>query len=214
MTSIMTSRQASELDFALERNGWTAQDVKEVSTGNMLEQLLLVVKGFAEVSVVNHAINCNKDPLMKRGFKLKKHNRNGVLEAKTRGGDLYLDNLKVKASLFEGQVYGNVATMPTGYQILKKVKDKRVLNANVLDDFLKHRYLFPNNLRGLSEENHASCVSFTFWGTIYEDVGYSPERGECVRILFFHSKGNEFGYRYRKLSERWGPRDYSLTLSD
>lgn len=49
--SIMTSRQASELDFAFERNGWTAEDVKKVSAGNTLASLLLVVRGVAEVVV-------------------------------------------------------------------------------------------------------------------------------------------------------------------
>ncbi len=47
--SIMTSRQASELDFALERNGWTAEDVKKASGGDLLARLLLVVRDQAEV---------------------------------------------------------------------------------------------------------------------------------------------------------------------
>ena len=49
--SIMTSRQASELDFAFERNGWTSEDVKKVSGGDLLATLLLVVRGAAEVVV-------------------------------------------------------------------------------------------------------------------------------------------------------------------
>ena len=49
--AIMTSRQASELDFAFERNGWTSDDVKKVSGGNTLAQFLLVVRGRAQVIV-------------------------------------------------------------------------------------------------------------------------------------------------------------------
>ena len=49
--AIMTSRQASELDFALERNGWTSEDVKKVSGGDLLAELLLVVRGRAKVVV-------------------------------------------------------------------------------------------------------------------------------------------------------------------
>lgn len=49
--SIMTSRQASELDFAFERNGWTSEDVKKVSGGDVLTNLLLVVRGRARVVV-------------------------------------------------------------------------------------------------------------------------------------------------------------------
>ena len=47
----MTSRQAAEFDFALERNNWTAEDVKKMSEGDMLAKLLLVVRGRAEVVV-------------------------------------------------------------------------------------------------------------------------------------------------------------------
>jgi len=36
----MSSRQAAELDYAFERNGWTASDVKKLSAGDTLAQLL------------------------------------------------------------------------------------------------------------------------------------------------------------------------------
>lgn len=49
--AIMTSRQAAEFDFALERNGWTAEDVKKASGGDLLAKLLLVVRDRAEVVV-------------------------------------------------------------------------------------------------------------------------------------------------------------------
>ena len=49
--AIMTSRQASELDHAFERNGWTSEDVKKVSGGDLLTTLLLVVRDRAEVVV-------------------------------------------------------------------------------------------------------------------------------------------------------------------
>mgnify|MGYP001577279713 CR=1 FL=1 len=52
MNAIMTSRQAAELDFAFERNGYTADDVKKLSSGNLLARLLPVVKGNAEVKIV------------------------------------------------------------------------------------------------------------------------------------------------------------------
>lgn len=52
MNAIMTSRQAAELDFAFERNGYTADDVKKLSSGNLLAQLLPIVRGNAEVKIV------------------------------------------------------------------------------------------------------------------------------------------------------------------
>ena len=50
--AIMTSRQAAEFDHALERNGWTAEDVKKVSGGDLLARLLLVVRDLADVVVM------------------------------------------------------------------------------------------------------------------------------------------------------------------
>jgi hypothetical protein len=46
--AIMTSRQAAELDFAFERNGWTAKDVKALSEGNTLSKLHGIVLGIKE----------------------------------------------------------------------------------------------------------------------------------------------------------------------
>ena len=50
-TFIMSSRQSAELDHAFERNGWTADDVKKASGGDLLAKLLLVVRGRAEVVI-------------------------------------------------------------------------------------------------------------------------------------------------------------------
>lgn len=47
----MTTRQSAELDHALERNGWTAEDVKKVSRGHVLSCLLVVVRDLGKVSV-------------------------------------------------------------------------------------------------------------------------------------------------------------------
>ncbi len=51
MSAIMTSRQAAELDHAFERNGYTAEDVKRLSAGDMLARVLPVVRGRAKIVV-------------------------------------------------------------------------------------------------------------------------------------------------------------------
>jgi len=48
MPAIMTSRQAAELNHAFERNGWTAEDVKELSKGNTLAKILRDLRGQVE----------------------------------------------------------------------------------------------------------------------------------------------------------------------
>lgn len=49
MGFVMTSRQAAELDHALERNGWTAEEVKQLSSGDTLRALRAIVWGQAEI---------------------------------------------------------------------------------------------------------------------------------------------------------------------
>lgn len=46
--AIMTNRQAAELNYAFERNGWTASDVKELIKGNNLAKILINLRGQIE----------------------------------------------------------------------------------------------------------------------------------------------------------------------
>lgn len=50
--AIMTSRQAAELDFALERNGGTAKDIKKMSEGDTLAMILQFLRGNAEIILI------------------------------------------------------------------------------------------------------------------------------------------------------------------
>ena len=56
MSSVMTSRQASELDHAFERNHWTAEMVKRLSEGNILAQVAAVVLGHAVIQMVRRTV--------------------------------------------------------------------------------------------------------------------------------------------------------------
>ncbi len=49
--SVMTSRQAAELDYALERNGLTSNDVKEMSKGDFLTGVRQVFRGEAIIKM-------------------------------------------------------------------------------------------------------------------------------------------------------------------
>lgn len=48
-SAVMTSRQASELDFAFARNGWDATHVKELSKGTKAGEVLDVLNGDAKI---------------------------------------------------------------------------------------------------------------------------------------------------------------------
>lgn len=51
MGAVTTSRQAAELDFSFERNGFTAELVKKMSEGDFLTQVRLVLIGAATIVI-------------------------------------------------------------------------------------------------------------------------------------------------------------------
>ncbi len=51
----MSARQASELDFAFARNGWNAEEVKKLSTGDILSSVREVILGRSEIKPKEHA---------------------------------------------------------------------------------------------------------------------------------------------------------------
>ena len=65
-TFVMSVRQAAELDYALARNGWTPEEVKKLSTGNLLSDVREVLRGFAEIAfwresdmIINFSVTSN-----------------------------------------------------------------------------------------------------------------------------------------------------------
>jgi hypothetical protein len=55
--AVMSSRQAAELDHAMERNGWTASTVKLLSTGDNLTQILPFLEGRARIIDIRDLID-------------------------------------------------------------------------------------------------------------------------------------------------------------
>jgi hypothetical protein len=148
MGAVMTSRQAAELDHAFERNGYTAENVKKLSEGNILGDFLAVLLGHAEIKSIEHFINCDADPFIPGGWKVEEHKK---------GGQLKWDPKKVSLYLPKRQQNGKVIG---GNELREELKDQPVLNANVLDYLLANPHLIP-------EEWKNKYVFF--WGTIYRD---------------------------------------------
>lgn len=57
MGAIMTSRQAAELDHAFERNGLTAEDVKNLCKGKILADIREVLVGYAEIKPIKRELD-------------------------------------------------------------------------------------------------------------------------------------------------------------
>lgn len=88
-----------------------------------------------------------------------------------KGGKFIWGPSRVSLYLSERQKSGPYA----GWQLEDELKDKPVLNANVLDYLLAHPDLIPEDWKG---------KRVYFWGTIYQVEGF----GRHVRYLTFDEK--------------------------
>ncbi|MDP2705242.1 MAG: hypothetical protein U1D31_02780 [Patescibacteria group bacterium] len=153
MSAIMTSRQAAELDYAFERNRWTSEDVKKLSQGNILIQVLSVIKGYAEVRILKHVIDC-------KNYCYTPHD--GCRVQKFRKGGLFQwDPKKVELQVFSN---GKSDRYIARNEIQEEIESKPVLNANVLAYLLLYPKLIPDEWRGKNVH---------FPGTIYYINGLS-----------------------------------------
>ncbi len=97
-----------------------------------------------------YIIDTDKQPFIPEGLRIEKHIKGGKFEWNPAHVELYLS---------ENQKNGNYIT---GNQLLKELKGKPVLNANVLDYLLAHPELIPEDWKG---------KYVFFWGTLYRSSG-------------------------------------------
>lgn len=139
--------QAAELKLAFRRNGWNNAEIKTLSEGNVLAKVLQVIKGQAEIKMVEHLIDCDAAPFVPDGWSVKEHKKTGQLK---------FDPAKISLYLSKKQKKGVIG----GHNLHKELNNKPVMNANVLDDLLVHPELIPEEWKG---------KNIFFWGTIYRD---------------------------------------------
>lgn len=161
---VMSSRQAAELDHAFERNGWSSQEVKLLSSGDLLTSIRQVILGHAAITGVEHIIDCDATPYVPDGWKVEEHQKGGTFKWNATQVELYLTG---------GQKNGNVVE---GNKLRKELAGKPVLNANVLDYLLARPHLIPEEWKG---------KYVFFWGTVYRDSDGSL----CVRYLYWGGGG-------------------------
>jgi len=160
----MSSRQAAELDHAFERNGWTPQEVKLLSSGDLLANIRQVVLGRAFVTMVSHIIDCDADPYVPDGWSVEEHQKGGIFEWNVSQVELYLA---------AGQKNGK--ELEDG-KLRKELVGKPVLNANILDYLFAHPYLIPEEWKG---------KTIFFWGTVYRE----PNGHLRVSCLYWGGEG-------------------------
>lgn len=132
-----------------------------------MEGVQQLLSGNMELKVINHIIDCDKQPLIPYdGWKVEEH---------IKGGQFTWNPEKVKLFLSVNQKDGKSIE---GNKLRKELKDEPVMNANLLDYLLDHPNLIPEEWK-VDEKGNTRYVFF--WGTIYRySGGYL-----CVRYLYF-----------------------------
>jgi hypothetical protein len=110
-------------------------------------EYLGIIKGTHEIKAIEHCIDCDTTPMIPNGCSVEEYQKGGMLQ---------FDITKISLYLSRKQKNGSIK----GNKLCEELKDKKVLNANVLDYLLVNPHLIP-------EEWKRKAVFF--WGTIYRD---------------------------------------------
>lgn len=165
--------QAHELKLAFRRNGWTNADIKALSEGNFLANVLKLMKGQFETKPIEHLIDSDSAPFVPNGWTVEEHKK---------GGFFKFDPAKISLYLSKKQKKGIIG----GHDLRKELANKLVMNANVLDYLLAHPELIPEKWKG---------KYIFFWGTIYRNSGGNLR----VRCLCWY--GSEWFWLFRWLDD-------------
>ena len=163
--------QAHEFKLACRRAGITNADIKRMSEGDLLARLLPAIRGLGDVVINKYIVDLDAKPYVPDGWKVEEHTKDGQFE---------FDPTKIALYLDEDQQNGGVIV---GNKLRKKLKGKKVPNANLLEFYLAHPNLIPEEWKG---------KAVFFWGTIYRD-SYGRL---CVRYLIWDGGGWRWGYRW------------------
>ena len=173
--------QANELKLAFRRCGFSNEEVKHLSEGNILADVRRVLLGHAEIKIKEHVIDCDVNPMIPDGWTIEEH---------TKGGQLKWDPAKATLFLTDAQKNGVIE----GNELRKELAKEPVLNACVLDYLLAHPHLIPDSWK-VHEQGRTRFIYF--WGTIYR----GSDGNLCVRCLCWND-GRWSSY-FRWLGRVW-----------
>ncbi len=138
--------------------GWDREDwAKLTHDVDFMRQIREVRLGRASIVAAEHVIDCDADPFLPTGWRVKEHQK---------GGKLTWDPCRVQLYLSQKQRNGEVR----GSKVCEELGERPKYNANVLDHLLAHPHLIP-----AFWANRYVC----FWGTEYRDQDHVG----CVRCL-------------------------------
>lgn len=170
--------QAGEIKAALRRGDWTNAEIKKACEGNFLSQVRNVLRGHAEIKMIEHMINCDVPVFVPENWEVLPDI--DQLPNRIRG-QVKFDLTKVNLHLVNGQKKGKCIE---GNQLRKELVKERVYTAHVLDYLLvpKNQHLIPEAWK---EDENGNTRYIFFWGTIYR----GSDGGLCVRCLCWGGGG-------------------------
>ncbi|MFH0950907.1 MAG: hypothetical protein V1765_00325 [bacterium] len=139
----------NQLADALENAGFSPEDVNRLRQYG-LKEIKDVLYNKAEITYPEHLIDTDADPFLPEGWQaVEEHQKSGMLKWDSSKFSLYLSKKQKKDYI-------------VGNDLREELKNKNVLNANVLDYLLAHQELIPDEWKG---------KAVFFWGTIYRYSG-------------------------------------------
>jgi len=163
--------QAAELKMAFRRHDWTNADIKALSEGGILGEVLMVIKKRAQIVRTEHLIDCSAPPFCPEGWTVKKH----------KPGDKKFEFDPARISLYQSKKQKKEAIK--GNELYEELAAWQFLNANVLDHLLSHQNLIPKKWR---------FKFIFFFGTIYRSNNGDP----CVRYIRWSGHHWECGWEW------------------
>ncbi|MBU1014925.1 hypothetical protein KKI17_00595 [Patescibacteria group bacterium] len=155
------------LGKAVQERGGTDEDFHRLARPegeDLIGKIADFIVGAGKGVESAHIIDLDVDPFVPNGWTIEEH---------IKGGQLEWDPTKLSFYLSEGQQHGGHVQ---GDKLREELKGKLAYNANLLDDFLAHPELIPEDLKG---------KRVFFWGTIYRH----PSGPLRVRYLHWHGGG-------------------------
>ncbi|MEK7646965.1 MAG: hypothetical protein AAB378_01150 [Patescibacteria group bacterium] len=175
--------QANELKLAFRRAGYTNAEIKKLSEGDLLADLLPLIRAYGKpmVAMSQHLIDCDAVPMIPKGLHIEEKDQ---LAGRVRG-QITFDPTKITLYLSEKQQNGRIIE---GHKFLKELANKAVYTANVLDYLLAHQELIPESWKD---------KAVFFFGTVYRDL----DGGLYVRYLVWD--GKQWYSDYGWLDDGW-----------
>ena len=166
MSTLYSIGAMNQLGDALEKAGFTPEEVTKLKQFSDLGKIKDVLSGIATIAYPDHLIDTDATPFIPDGWSVEKHSGHGLWKWNPNSIQLFLSKEQER----------NYEVGHDLQQIIESQQGKIILNANVLDYLLAHPELIPESWKG---------KAVFFWGTIYR----GSDGRLCVRYLGWRGAG-------------------------